>query len=48
MDKDRFLLQPMTQQILAGPESDWTGKTDPRVRKKLQDRVNQRISRQLA
>jgi hypothetical protein len=27
---------------------DWTGKTDPKERKKLQDRINQRISSQLS
>jgi hypothetical protein len=35
----------MPQQLQAGKGDDWTGKSDPRERKKLQDRINQRISR---
>ncbi|KAH7144151.1 hypothetical protein B0J13DRAFT_584975 [Dactylonectria estremocensis] len=37
-------LQHMPQQALAGPGNDWTGISDPKARKKLQDRVHQRIS----
>ncbi|KAH7403596.1 hypothetical protein BKA64DRAFT_669420 [Cadophora sp. MPI-SDFR-AT-0126] len=39
-------LQLMPQQASAGPECDWTGVSDPRARKKKQDRIHQRIRRQ--
>ncbi|KAJ5201025.1 hypothetical protein N7449_005828 [Penicillium cf. viridicatum] len=34
------------QQLVAMPEDDWSGKADPKERKRLQDRINQRICRQ--
>ncbi|KAM5370255.1 hypothetical protein ACJZ2D_008658 [Fusarium nematophilum] len=39
-------LRLMPQQANAGPEDDWTGTTDPKARKKMQDRIHQRIRRQ--
>ncbi|WQF89830.1 hypothetical protein CDEST_14844 [Colletotrichum destructivum] len=39
-------LQLMPQQAFAGPGNDWTGTTDPKERRKMQDRIHQRIRRQ--
>lgn len=36
----------MSQQLVVRPGEDWAGKADKKERKKLQDRINQRISRQ--
>lgn len=38
-------LQLMRQQVDAGPGNDWTGTTDSKERKKMQDRIHQRIRR---
>ncbi|UPL00110.1 hypothetical protein LCI18_011044 [Fusarium solani-melongenae] len=38
-------LQLMPQQVNVSTEDDWTGTSDPRARKKLQDRIHQRIRR---
>jgi hypothetical protein len=46
MDPQNIPLQLMYPQLVAGPEDDWTGKTDPKERKRLQDRINQRITRE--
>ncbi|KAI8651917.1 hypothetical protein NCS56_01408000 [Fusarium sp. Ph1] len=39
-------LQLMPQQVNVSTEDDWTGTSDPRARKKMQDRIHQRIRRQ--
>jgi hypothetical protein len=38
-------LQLMTQQAYAGPGNDWTGTSNPKSRKKIQDRVHQKARR---
>lgn len=48
MDPQNIPLQLMYQQLAVEPEDDWTGITDPKERKRLQDRINQRITRETA
>lgn len=38
-------LQLMPEQAFAGPGNDWTGTSDPKARKKIQDRIHQKARR---
>jgi hypothetical protein len=46
MNTHEISLTGLSQNPVARPGEDWSGKADKKERKKLQDRINQRISRQ--
>ncbi|EXL98032.1 hypothetical protein NOF04DRAFT_6442 [Fusarium oxysporum II5] len=46
MSLGQIPLELMPQQARAGPGHDWTGVSDRKARKKMQDRINQRLKRQ--
>lgn len=47
MSAQRIPLLLMPQQLEASGQDDWSGVIDRKERKKLQDRINQRVKRML-
>lgn len=43
--EEQIILQPFLQRLSAWPNEDWSGITDPKTRRRLQNRVNQRVRR---
>ncbi|KAJ5972723.1 uncharacterized protein N7479_002641 [Penicillium vulpinum] len=43
--KKRIALRPFSERLCAWPDEDWSGITDPKTRRRLQNRVNQRSRR---
>lgn len=43
----RIYVQKLSERITAWPEDDWSGVSDPKQRRRLQNRLNQRVRRKL-
>jgi hypothetical protein len=45
MPNGHIVLRSFSQRITAWPDGDWSGISDPKLRRKMQNRLNQRVRR---
>lgn len=44
---EKIHVQKLSERITTWPEEDWSGVSDPKQRRRLQNRLNQRVRRKL-